>query len=49
MFFIEIRQYLVPLSVLVMVANLVWSLRSLKTGLVEIYENEKMESGNESG
>ena len=40
-FFIEIRQYLVPASVLVLVVNLVWSLMSLKTGLVEIYENEK--------
>jgi hypothetical protein len=42
-FFIEIRQYLIPVSVLVMVANLAWSLRSLKTGLAEIYENEKSE------
>ena len=44
-FFIEIRQYLVPASVLVLVVNLVWSLMSLKTGLVEIYENEKSDTG----
>ncbi len=43
--FIEIRQYLVPASVLVLVVNLVWSLMSLKTGLVEIYENEKSDTG----
>ena len=42
-FFIELRPFLMPLSILVMVANLAWSLRSLKDGLIEIYENEKAE------
>jgi hypothetical protein len=45
MFFIEIRQILVPISVFIMAANLAWSLMSLKTGLVEIYENEKLDAG----
>ena len=41
-FFIEIRKYLIPASVLIMVLNLVWSLGSLEEGLIEIYENEKI-------
>ena len=48
-FFIEIRQFLVPVSVLVMAANLAWSLMSLKTGLIEIYENEKSDIGIKAG
>jgi hypothetical protein len=42
-FFIELRPFLMPLSILVMVANLAWSLRALKDGLIEIYEKEKTE------
>jgi hypothetical protein len=42
-FFIEIRQFLLPASILIMALNLIWSLRSLKEGLIEIYEKEKRE------
>jgi len=42
-FFIELRPFLMPLSILIMGANLAWSLRSLKGGLIEIYEKEKAE------
>jgi hypothetical protein len=40
-FFIEIRQYLIPVSVTIMVLNVVWSIRQMKDGLIEIYESSK--------
>lgn len=48
-FFIELRPFLMPLSILIMGANLAWSLRSLKGGLIEIYEKEKAEGRGEQG
>ena len=40
-FFIEIRQYLIPVSVIIMVLNLIWSIRQMKDELIEIYESRK--------
>ena len=48
-FFTELRPFLMPLSMLIMGANLAWSLRSLKGGLIEIYEKEKAEGIGERG
>ena len=39
--FIEIRQYLIPVSVIIMVLNMVWSIRQMKEELIKIYESSK--------
>ncbi len=43
-FFIEIRQYLIPVSLAIMAVNLVWSLRQMDIGLMELYEQGKVRS-----
>jgi hypothetical protein len=40
--FIEIRQYLMPFSLGVMALNLIWSLRQIDSGLMELYEENKV-------
>jgi hypothetical protein len=40
-FFIEIRQYLIPVSVIIMTLNLIWSIRQMKDEMIEIYESSK--------
>jgi hypothetical protein len=46
-FFIELRPFLMPLSILILGVNLAWSLRALKGGLIEIYEKEKAKGRGE--
>ena len=41
-FFIEIRQYLIPVSLAIMSVNLIWSLRQVDIGLMELYEQGKV-------
>jgi hypothetical protein len=43
-FFIEIRQYLIPSSLAIMAVNLIWSLRQMDVGLMELYEQVKVGS-----
>jgi hypothetical protein len=45
-FFIEIRQYLIPFSIVVMALNLVWSLKQVDSGLMELYEENKAQSAD---
>jgi hypothetical protein len=42
-FFISIRQFLLPISVLIMLVNVYWTVNHLDWELIEIYESEKEE------
>jgi hypothetical protein len=42
-FFISIRQYLLPVSVLIMLFNIYWTLNHMDWELLEIYESEKID------
>ena len=42
-FFISIRQYLIPVSVLIMLVNAYWTISRMDWEMIEIYETEKDE------
>jgi hypothetical protein len=42
-FFLSIRQFLIPISVLIMLINIYWTVNHMDWELIEIYESEKDE------
>lgn len=40
-FFISIRQFLLPISVLIMLVNIYWTVKNMNWELIQIYESEK--------
>ncbi len=42
-FFVSVRQYLLPVSVLIMLINAYWTISHMDWEMIEIYETEKGE------